>query len=507
MLVPKGTINQSVTIRIVDSTDGTPELGVLYNTAGIDMEYRREGAASVDITEVTLAALTTAHTDGGFLEIGNGYYRLDVPDAAFATGVDGVLIHGTVTGMVVMGVYVQLTNVDLFDGVRAGLTALPNAAADGVGGLPVSDAGGLDLDTKLANTNEITVARMGALTDWIDGGRLDLLIDALTTHLTDIKGGTFNGATDSLEAIRNQGDVGWATADLSALATAVQVDGLNNFDPVTEAVILAAAQGPVTFTGTSGSAGLTLQGEGAGPGLKNIGGATGHGQENLGGATSGDGVHNAAQGGGNGSDNVGVGANAGTRHEGGATGPGIHAHGGATSGAGCEFHGHGATANGLELEVDGSGAPLLGVLSPANIPEVGAVTGHTPQTADHAASIAAILADTGAGIPALIAALIDFDPAADTVANVAAVASVTALTSAERNAIADALLKRDWTAVSGEAARCVLNALRFLRNKWAITGAVNPRTLTIYKEDDATAAWTSSANTAAGDPMSDSDPT
>jgi hypothetical protein len=35
------------------------------------------------------------------------------------------------------------------DAVRAGLTALPNAAADAAGGLPVSDAGGLDLDARL----------------------------------------------------------------------------------------------------------------------------------------------------------------------------------------------------------------------------------------------------------------------------------------------------------------------------------------------------------------------
>lgn len=57
--------------------------------------------------------------------------------------------------------------------------ALPNAAADAAGGLPISDAGGLDLDTKLADTNEVTAARMGALTDWIDDGRLDALLDAI----------------------------------------------------------------------------------------------------------------------------------------------------------------------------------------------------------------------------------------------------------------------------------------------------------------------------------------
>jgi hypothetical protein len=130
-----GVTNKSVVLRIIDATDGTPELGVVFNTAGIDLQYRREGAASVAITEVTLAALTTAWASGGFLHIGNGYYRLDVPDLALATGSDGVLIHGIVTGMVVIGAYVQLVAYDPFDTVRLGLTALPNAAAEAAGGL------------------------------------------------------------------------------------------------------------------------------------------------------------------------------------------------------------------------------------------------------------------------------------------------------------------------------------------------------------------------------------
>ena len=63
-------------------------------------------------------------------------------------------------------------------------TALPAAAADAAGGLPISDAGGLDLDAKLANTNEVTAARMGALTDWINGGRLDLILDIIAADTT-----------------------------------------------------------------------------------------------------------------------------------------------------------------------------------------------------------------------------------------------------------------------------------------------------------------------------------
>src|SRR3990167_8465553 len=142
--IKKDSTNRSVDLYIIDSTDGTPETGVVFDTAGIDLKYRRDLSAVVSVTEATLAALTTAHTDGCFLTIGNGVYRFDLPDAAWATGADHVTIFGTVTGMIVLPVTVQLVDFDPENGVRLGLTALPNAAADAAGGLQISDAGGLD---------------------------------------------------------------------------------------------------------------------------------------------------------------------------------------------------------------------------------------------------------------------------------------------------------------------------------------------------------------------------
>lgn len=109
--VCKGSQNKSVTLEIVDSTSFLPETGVVWNTAGIDLWYRREGAVKVSITEATLATLTTAHADGGFLAIADGAYRLDLPDAAYAGGADHVTIGGTVTGMIVKTVVVQLTDI------------------------------------------------------------------------------------------------------------------------------------------------------------------------------------------------------------------------------------------------------------------------------------------------------------------------------------------------------------------------------------------------------------
>lgn len=70
--------------------------------------------------------------------------------------------------------------------------------------------------------------------------------------------------------------------------------------------------------------------------------------------------------------------------------------------------------------------------------------------------------------------------------------------------IVDGLLKRDMSAVTGESARSPLNALRQLRNKVAIDTGV----LTVYKEDDTTAAWTADVvGTTGADPVTSVDPT
>lgn len=71
------------------------------------------------------------------------------------------------------------------------------------------------------------------------------------------------------------------------------------------------------------------------------------------------------------------------------------------------------------------------------------------------------------------------------------------------NQIADAILNRDFSSVSDTNARTALNALRFLRNKYSVSGT----TLTVTKEDDSTSAWTSTLTTnASADPVTGSDP-
>jgi hypothetical protein len=65
------------------------------------------------------------------------------------------------------------------------------------------------------------------------------------------------------------------------------------------------------------------------------------------------------------------------------------------------------------------------------------------------------------------------------------------LTTTDFNNIADAVMKRDFTLLSGEAAYSLLNAVRMLRNVWSTAGG----TLTVKKEDGTTTAWTRTLST------------
>lgn len=118
-----GAEDQSIVIRIKDSTSFLPEEAVEHDTAGISLWYRREESLKVAITPAALADLDSAHADGGIEHIDDGYYRLDAPDAAFVVGKDGVMIGGTLDGMIVEGVYVALNlgNV-MWDEVLSGVT-------------------------------------------------------------------------------------------------------------------------------------------------------------------------------------------------------------------------------------------------------------------------------------------------------------------------------------------------------------------------------------------------
>jgi hypothetical protein len=89
----------SIPIFFQSSTTGLGETGITGSTSGLKVYYWRIGSADTQITTTTLAAITSPYSSGGIKEVDAtnmlGEYRLDVPNGAWATGVDWVVVTAT----------------------------------------------------------------------------------------------------------------------------------------------------------------------------------------------------------------------------------------------------------------------------------------------------------------------------------------------------------------------------------------------------------------------------
>jgi len=209
---------------LIDDTDfKTRETAIVYNQAGMDLVWNFVTSAGA-FTQTAVTPTTAGNYD--WTNQGDGMYSIEIPASGGASINNDTEGYGWFTGFCtgvlpwrgpVIGFRASGLNDLMLDSAYSttrGLsgTALPNAAADAAGGLPISDAGGLDLDAKLANTNEVTVARMGALTDWLDGGRLDLILDARSSQ-TSVD--TIDGIVDAI--LIDTAEIGAAGAGLTAI--------------------------------------------------------------------------------------------------------------------------------------------------------------------------------------------------------------------------------------------------------------------------------------------------
>ena len=233
-------------LPLLDDTDfKTREVAITYDQAGMDLVWNFVTTAGV-YTQTAVTPTTAGNYD--WTHQGDGMYSIEIPASGgvsinndaegfgwftgFCTGV--LPWRGPTIGLRASGLNDAL--VDSAYSATRGLagTALPAAASDAAGGLPISDAGGLDMDAKLAATNEVTAARMGALTDWINGGRLDLLLDAIkaVTDLLPNAGALTTIGTDTarLTAARAQIIDDWVNGgrlDLILDIVAADVAGLD----------------------------------------------------------------------------------------------------------------------------------------------------------------------------------------------------------------------------------------------------------------------------------------
>lgn len=107
-IIDKGATDQTVYFDATDEA-GLP-LVLTDASAGLALKYTRTRAAPATITAVDLASTSAAHSDAGLIHVGGGRHRLDLPDAAVASGVPECHVTGVVTGGVIFPVSIILAD-------------------------------------------------------------------------------------------------------------------------------------------------------------------------------------------------------------------------------------------------------------------------------------------------------------------------------------------------------------------------------------------------------------
>lgn len=233
--VRAGETDQTIDIYLQDSSSATAGglTGLTHASSGLTC-YFRKGATGT-VTQLTLASQTVggAHTDGGFVELDStnapGTYRLDLSDAMVSTeGTLTIYLHGA-TNLLQTPIRVHVASATRgYTG-----TALPAAAADAAGGLVISDAGGLDVDTYLGRiTGNVALASSlpsnFSLLGINGSGHVSrvTLVDTTTTN-TDMVAAAPTAAAIYTEFTTGANEDVFK-ADVSALATSASIAALND---------------------------------------------------------------------------------------------------------------------------------------------------------------------------------------------------------------------------------------------------------------------------------------
>lgn len=181
------------------STSGAGKASVAYSSW--TCYYIRSGEAisgaitPQDITTIGTYAAPSANTNIRIKAVDNtnmiGIYEVQIHSDWVNTtnSCQSLTIYLTASGVAVLPIQIPLIAVNQQDSVRAGLTALPNAAADAAGGLPISDAGGLDLDAQIGTKINDILTDTGTTLDGripaaLVGGRMDANVGAISSDAT-----------------------------------------------------------------------------------------------------------------------------------------------------------------------------------------------------------------------------------------------------------------------------------------------------------------------------------
>lgn len=227
--IVKAKTSKSVDIFIRDTsvTTGAGLTGLVYNSGSLTAYYHRPGSAAAAITLATLASATAAWSSGGFIAVDGtnmpGLYRLDLPDAVLATGVDEVVVMlKGATNMEPVVLEIQLTSVDPNDSVRMGMTALPNAAAQASGGLFTRGTGAGQINQDANGRIDVNVAAISQ--DSASADNLESYTDGTTpipANVTHYGGsaGTFAGGRPEVNVSHFGGSAGSFSGGVPAVNT------------------------------------------------------------------------------------------------------------------------------------------------------------------------------------------------------------------------------------------------------------------------------------------------
>lgn len=222
-------------VRIFDATTSLPATGIAYNTSGLGLYYERERAAQTLITPASLSAATDAHADGGFIELGDGWYRLDLPDAACAANVASVQVGVTLSG------YVAFAPTLL---IEAPMYVTTEALTDINGTLNSSFNVLASLITTVDNVVDQILADTGTDGVVIAAGQAVASVSGAVGSVTGTVGG-IAGTITTLDALD-------AAQDAQHAATQAMASAILD-DTGTSGVVIAAGQTVASVTGAVGS--------------------------------------------------------------------------------------------------------------------------------------------------------------------------------------------------------------------------------------------------------------
>lgn len=238
MVAYYGDFPEDATVRIPFNTfsSNDPQASVtITNLVDADIHVHKDGGTTQIVTDGATIAIdydtitgnhlatidTSAHAD---YSIGSDYMvRME------GTTVDGGTINAWIGSFSIENRFKEVAVVT-WNGVALGTTnPLPNAPADAAGGLPISDAGALDLDALNTAAVRLTAARAQVLDDWINAGRLDVLLDAIpTTAMRGTDGANTtvpDAAGTAPTAIEIRAEMDSNSTELAKIGTIPALDG------------------------------------------------------------------------------------------------------------------------------------------------------------------------------------------------------------------------------------------------------------------------------------------